>query len=196
MGDVRKIGSWNVRTLYEKGKYENLVKEAGTKEIDILGVCEHRWAETGTINGETHTFIYSGGNRHEHGVGILLNKKLTKYVKGKWLVSPRNMLIKLNAQPFDIAIIQTYAPTTSYSDEDIEAHYDEIEMMLKEVASTDVLVVMGDFNAKVGKGKEEDIIGEFGLGERNERGDRLAHFCIENDLSVVNTFPQKPARKL
>ena len=55
---------------------------------------------------------------------------------------------------------------------------------------------MGDKNAKIGKGKVEDVVGEYGLGERNERGDRLIQFCQENNLIVANTFYQHPNRHL
>ena len=71
-----------------------------------------------------------------------------------------------------------------------------MQMMIKNVKSTEVLIIMGDFNAKVGRGKEGDIVGKFGLGERNDRGERLIQFCVENDLMVANTFFQKPNRKL
>ena len=82
----------------------------------------------------------------------MLKTSLEKHILGYWPVSERNIMIKLKAKPFDISIIQTYAPTSTHSDEETEAHYEEIAMMLKEVKSTDVLVVMGDLNAKVGKG--------------------------------------------
>ena len=66
----------------------------------------------------------------------------------------------------------------------------------KNVASTDVMVVMGDMNAKIGKGSVDRYVGEFGLGERNDSGDRLLEFCIEKDLFVANTHFQQPARRL
>ena len=55
---------------------------------------------------------------------------------------------------------------------------------------------MGDYNDKVGKGKKEDTVGYFGLGTRNERGERLIKFCEENNLCIANTFFQQPARRL
>ena len=60
--------------------------------------------------------------------------------------------------------------------------------------STDVLIVMGDFNAKVGDQKYGEIIGNFGLGDRNESGTRLLHFCEEHSLSIANTYFQLPER--
>ena len=62
--------------------------------------------------------------------------------------------------------------------------------------STDVLTVLGDFNAKIGKGAYQDIIGPYSLGERNSRGDRLQCFCLENDLIIANTYYEHPDRPL
>ena len=102
-----KIGSWNVRTLYMQGKLDNLIKESKDMNLDILGVSETRWTGEGTIKYDSHTFIYSGGNDHQHGVGILCKANIAQYVMGIWTVSSRNMLINLRAKPFDISIIQT-----------------------------------------------------------------------------------------
>ena len=105
-------------------------------------------------------------------------------------------MLKLKAKPFNIAIIQTYAPTSSHTDEEIEEHYEEIDKMLKEVKSTDVLFIIGDFNAKIGDNKYENIVGKYGLGERNSRGERLLQFCIEKNLIIANTTFQHPKRLL
>ena len=66
-----------------------------------------------------------------------------------------------------------YAPTSDYSDEQVEKHYDQIDEMLKHCKSTEVVIVIGDWNAKVEEGKDGKIVVQYGLGHRNERGDRL-----------------------
>ena len=191
-----KIGTWNVRTLTQLGKLENLRQETESMDIDILGISEARYCGEGIEPLGNYNFIFSGGKQHENGVGFMIKSSMEKHVMGHWPVSERNILLKLRAKPFNISIIQTYAPTCSHSDEEIEAHYQEIEMMLKEVKSTDVLIILGDFNAKIGKESFENITGNFGLGKRNERGDRLIQFCIENNMIVSNTFFQQPKRLL
>ena len=125
-----KIGTWNVRTLNQFGKIENLKQEAEHLDIDILGISETRYKEEGTVRLDGYTFIYSGGNEHQHGVGFLVKSSVEKCILGFWPVSSRNIMLKVKAKPFDIAIIQTYAPTSSYSDEEIEEHYEEINTML------------------------------------------------------------------
>ena len=194
--ETLKTGTWNVRTVNILGKLENLREEVEALNLDILGLSETRYIGEGTVNLEGYTYIYSGGSQHEYGVGFMIKSSLEKYVLGHWPVSDRNIMIKLKAKPFDITMIQTYAPTTTHSEEEVEAYYEENAMMLKEVKSTDVLVVMGDFNAKIGKGTYQHIVGNFGLGKRNTRGDRLVQFCLEHDLVIANTYFQNPKRLL
>ena len=191
-----KIGTWNVRTLNQLGKIENLQKEVENLEMDILGISETRYTGEGKVRLSGYTFIYSGGEEHQHGVAFMVKSSIEKNILGFWPVSNRNIMLKLKAKPFDIAIIQTYAPTTSHDDEAIERHYQEIDKMTKEVKSTDVLIILGDFNAKIGKGAYQDLIGPHGLGKRNSRGDRLQCFCLEKDLIIANTYYQHPNRLL
>ena len=137
-----------MRTLYQRGKLDNLIKEATEMNLDILGVAEHRWTDEGTIKGKENEFIYSGGSLHQHGVGFLIKNSMTKYIMGSWAVSERNIMIKVRAKPFNMAFIQTYAPTTEYSDVDAEIYYEELQKVIKEVKSSEILIIMGDFNAK------------------------------------------------
>ena len=178
------------------GKLENLEREAKSMQVDILGLAETRYTEDGRIPMDNYIYIYSGGAEHHNGVGFVVKKSLEKHILGYWALSERNMMLKIRAKPFNIAIIQTYAPTTSHNDEEAEVHYEEIQRMLKQVKSTDVLIVMGDFNAKIGVEAYQDTVGKFGLGKRNERVERLLQFCIENNLIVSNTFFQHPKRLL
>ena len=127
---------------------------------------------------------------------MIINKKYTKAIMGFLPISRRVMVVKIEGKPFNLAIIQAYAPTAEHSEDDIEEFYEDLEKACKQVASTDIMVVMGDMNAKIGKGSVDRYVGEFGLGDRNDSGDRLLEFCIEKDLYVANTHFQQPARRL
>ena len=190
------LGTWNVRTLHAVGKLENASKEMESHKIGILGVGEMRWTGSGCIKKDSYMVLYSGGEQHTEGVGMIISKKYTKAVMGFLPISRRVMVVKIEGKPFNLAIIQAYAPTADHSEEDIEEFYEDLEKACKHVASTDVMVVMGDMNAKIGKGSVDRYVGEFGLGERNDSGDRLLEFCIEKDLFVANTHFQQPARRL
>ena len=70
-----KIATWNVRTMYQAGKLENIVLETKRMGIDIMGVAEVRWLQSGKIVCNYHTLIYSGHKKyHKHGVDLLLSK--------------------------------------------------------------------------------------------------------------------------
>ena len=73
--------------------------------------------------------------------------------------------------------------------------YEEIEKAIKIVKSDEVLIVMGDWNAKVGDEPIPGVMGRFGLGNQKERGQRLQQFCMENRLVIANTFFQQSARR-
>lgn len=95
-----------------------------------------------------------------------------------------------------INIIQVYAPIADKSDEDVEEFYQQIQEIMRGTKNIDINIIMGELNAKIGKGRFENIIGEYGLGDRNERGDRLLQFYQEKSLVVTNTWFKLPPRRL
>lgn len=189
-----RIGTWNVRTLLPKGKLDNVKREMDRLNVNILGLSETRWTGSNLIKSAEHTLIFSGGNEHERGVGILL-KNESKSVKGYWPISDRVILVKMRSAPFDLNIIQVYAPTSASSEEDIEAFYDNLEKAKQQCKSQEIVIIMGDFNAKVGSKQVEDIVGPHGLGEQNERGEKLVEWAQTNDLVITNTMFTQPIRR-
>ena len=76
-------------------------------------------------------FIYSGGEESRHGVGILLNSKVSKNLKGYWKINERLVMCKIEAKPFNITIIQCYAPTTDHPEKEVEEFYSQIKEAFK-----------------------------------------------------------------
>ena len=193
--DNLRIGTWNVRTMYQAGKFENVKAEMNRCHIDVLGISEVRWLQSGKIISDDITMVYSGSiSNHEYGVGILLNKKIAASLMGYYAISERVILVKLNGHPFNIAIIQVYAPTASSTEEQIEQFYNDLDKAKEQCKSQEVLIVMGDMNAKIGHGTDESAVGPHGLGQRNERGDKFAEWCEQHDQ--VNTWYKKHPRHL
>ncbi|GFN91316.1 reverse transcriptase [Plakobranchus ocellatus] len=89
-----KIATWNVRTMLQKGKLDNIKLEMERMKIDILGLSEVRWQGAGVITSGNYKIFYSGGTTHERGVGIILDKEIGKAVKGYWTLSDRIILLK------------------------------------------------------------------------------------------------------
>jgi endonuclease/exonuclease/phosphatase family metal-dependent hydrolase len=92
--------------------------------------------------------------------------------------------------------VQVYAPTTSAEAADIEDFYNDLQAALNETPKRDVLIIMGDWNAKIGKGEEPGTVGRHGLGNRNESGERVLEFCEEIALFLTNTYFELSERRL
>ncbi len=160
-----------------------------------------RWSGKGhfTTDGG-HTVYYSGSDKGgSKGVAFIADKITSKFVLGYNPVSDRIITIRLSAKPINVSLIQAYAPTTTASDEDMELFYSQLQDAMDDLPKKDVILIIGDFNAKIGKGiqheSEAQVIGDHGLGSRNERGNQLIDFCMTNNLFVANTmFSQHPRR--
>ena len=194
--DCIRVGTWNVRTMNQSGKFEEVEKEVKRLKMSICGLSEVRWIGAGEAKGESSTFYYSGGDRHERGVGIMVTKEVEKSVLGYWAVSERVIMMKVKGHPFNMNFIQVYAPTTESSEEEVDEFYEELEEAWIQCKSQEVTLVMGDFNAKVGKGRFENVVGPYGLGDRNYRGERLISWSDANNLLLVNTWFRKHQRHL
>ena len=118
--------------------------------LDILEIAETHWTEERKIIQENHTMIYSGGEKHRNGVGIAMKNTVAKSMMGFWAISDRVIMMKLEAKPFNINVMQVYAPTQDHDGEEIEKFYQEIQNGIKYAKSNEVICIMGDLNAKVG----------------------------------------------
>ena len=107
--------------------------------------------------------------------------------------------MRLRATPFNISIVQAYAPTSDYSDEAIEDFYSQLQEVLVKIPKKDFLVVQGDWNAKIGSDAHKDWVGVCGAhanAQTNKRVLRLLEFASSNGLLVTNTFgPHKNSRR-
>ena len=96
--------------------------------------------------------------------------------------------VHLEGKPFNITVIQVYAPTSNAEEAEVERFYEDLQDLLELTPKKDVLFITGDWNAKVGSQETPGVRGKFGLGMRNEAGQRLIEFCQENGLVVFSTF--------
>ena len=118
---------------------------------------------------------------------IFRNKCTNSHLQYR-LVSDRIMVARIKASPVNILLVQAYAPCEDDDDDVKERFYDSLDQTIAENQKRrECLIVMGDFNGKVGMGKDDDIVGPYGLGERNENGQYLTDFCRRHDLFVTNT---------
>ena len=103
---------------------------------------------------------------------------------------------RFQGKPFNIIVIQVYAPTSNAEEAEVERFYEDLQDLLELTPQKDVLFIIGDWNAKVGSQQTPGVTGKFHLGMRNEAGQRLIEFCKENALVIANTPFQQYKRRL
>ena len=96
--------------------------------------------------------------------------------------------VRLQGKPFNITVIQAYAPTSNTEETEVGRFYEDLQDLLELTPKKDVLFIIGDWNAKVGSQEIPEVTVKFGLGVRNEAGQRLMEFCQENTLVKANTL--------
>jgi len=199
--ESRFIGCWNVRTMYSVGKAAQFVREMKQNHCEILGISEVRWTGFGRIELNTgESCIFSGreDNIHRAGVGLMMSKEASKALMEWKPVNKRIITARLFSKYIKTSVIQVYAPTEDAEEEDKENFYEQLQATFNQLPTHYVKLIMGDLNAKVGADPSGfgDIMGNHGVGERNDNGLLLLSFCEFNNLVVTGTiFPHRAIHK-
>ena len=112
------------------------------------------------------------------------------------LKNDRMISVRFQGKPFNITVIQVYVPTSNTDEAEVERFYEDLQDILELTLKNDVLFIIGDWNAKVGRQEIRGVTGKFGLGVQNKAWQRLAEFCQENTLVIANTLFQQHKRRL
>ena len=104
--------------------------------------------------------------------------------------------VRFQGKPFNITVVHVYAPTSNSEEAEVEQFCEDLQDLLEITPKKDVLFIIGDWDAKVGNQEVPGVTGKFGLGIRNEAGQRLIEFCQENALVIANTLFQQHKRRL
>ena len=107
----------------------------------------------------------------------MVNKTVRNAVLECDLKNDRMISVRLQGKPFNITVIQVYVPTSNAEETEVERFYEDLQDLLEQTAKKDVLFIIGDWNAKVGSQETPGTTGKFGLGMRNEAGQRLIGFA-------------------
>ena len=149
------------------------------------------------LNSDDHYIYYCGQESlRRNGVAIIVNKRVQNAVLGCNLKNERMILVRFQGKPFNITVIQVYAPTSNAEEAEVGWFYEDLQDLLELTTPKDVLFVIGDWNAKVGSQEIPGVTGKFGLGVQNEAGQGLIYFCQENALVIANTLFQQHKRRL
>ena len=197
-----RIGLWNIRTMLEASRLSQVLKEMLEYKLDLLGLCETRWSGSGELTTTTgELLIYSGRTdeeKHEYGVGLILSKAMRKSLIEWPAVSERIITARLNTRLRKLTIVQCYAPTNVATNEEKEAFYGLLETTLQHIIQSDIVILMGDLNAKIGEDNLglKNVMGRHGMGVRNENGEMFIDLCMNYNLVIGGSlFPHKDIHK-
>ena len=106
------------------------------------------------------------------------------------------ILVSFQGKPFNITVIQVYAPTTNAKEAEVKWLYEDLQDLLELTPKKTVIFIIGDWNAKVQSQEISGVTGSFGLWVQNEGRKRLIAFCQKNALVIANTLFQQHKRRL
>ena len=170
-----------------QGKLEVVKQEMARVNVDILGISKLKWTGMGEFNSDDHYIYYCGQESLR-----MVNKRVQNAILGCNLKNDRMISVRFQGKPFNITVIQLYAPTSNT--EEAEQFYEDLQDLLELTPNKNVLFIIGDWNSNVGIQNIPGVAGKFGLGVQNEAGQRLTEFCQENALVIANTLFQQHKR--
>ena len=150
----------------------------------------------GDFNPDDHYIYYRGQESlRRNGVAIMVNKRVRNAVLGCSLKNDR-MICSFPRQTIQYHGNPSLCPTSNAEETEVERFYEDLQDLVELTPKKEVLFIIGDWNAKVGSQETLGVTGKFGLGIRNEAGQRLIEFCQENTLVIGNTLFQQHKRRL
>ena len=180
-----------------QGKLGVVKQEMVRGKVDILGISELKWTGMGEFNSDDHYIYYCGQESlRRNGIAITINKRVQNAVLRCNLKNDRMISVCSQGKPFNITVIQVYAPTSNAEEAEVEQFYEDLQELLELTPPKYALFIIGDWNAKVGSQETPRVTGKFGLGMQNEAGQRLIEFCQDNALVTANTLFQQHKRGL
>ena len=145
--------------------------------VNILGISELKWTGMGEFNSDGHDIYYSGQESlRRNEVAIMVYRRVQNAVLTCNLKNDRMISLCFQGKPFNIMVIQAYAPASNAKEAKVEWFYEDLQDLLELTPKKDVLFIIGAWNAKVGSQETSGVTDKFGLGVQNEAGQRLTEF--------------------
>ena len=133
-----------------QGKSEVVKQEMATVNINIPGISELKWTGMGEFNSDDHYIYYCGQESlRRNGISIIVNKRVQHAVLGCSLKNDRMISVRFQGKPFNITVIQVYAPNSNAEEAEVERFYEDLQDLLELTPPKDVLFIIADSNAKV-----------------------------------------------
>ncbi|KAK3538824.1 hypothetical protein QTP86_015948 [Hemibagrus guttatus] len=164
------------------------------RKVDILCVQETRWkGSKARIIGAGFKLFYYGVDSKRNGVGVVLKEEFVRNVLEVKRVSDRVMSLKLEIEGVMLNVVSGYYPQVGCELEEKERFWSELDEVMESIPTGERVVIGADFNGHVGEGNagDEEVMGKFGVKERNLEGQIVVDFAKRMDMAVVNTYFQK-----
>ncbi|KAK3508911.1 hypothetical protein QTP70_013722 [Hemibagrus guttatus] len=164
------------------------------RKVDILCVQETRWKGSKARSiGAGFKLFYYGVDSKRNGVGVVLKEEFVRNVLEVKRVSDRVMSLKLEIEGVMLNVVSGYAPQVGCELGEKERFWSELDEVMESIPTGERVVIGADFNGNVGEGNtgDEEVMGKFGVMERNLEGQMVVDFAKRMDMGVVNTYFQK-----
>lgn len=187
------IGTWNVRGIYEEGSVENVIKEIKKYDMGIVALQETHLTGYGIQEVDDHILFKSGSQSRRFGTGFIVGPELKETVMKFQNISDRICGIRLRGQEKNLYILNIHAPTEEKEEEVKNEFYEEMDRIIDKIPKRDVIIVVGDANAKVGREEiYREVTGGFSKHERsNDNGLRLIELALERNMKIMSTHFQR-----
>ena len=137
-----------------QGKLEVVKQEMARVNVDILGISELKWTAMGEFNSDDHYIYYCGQKSlRRNGVASMVNKRVRNAVLGCNLKNDRMISVRFQGKPFNITVIQVYAPTSKAEEAEVERFYEDLQDLLELTPPKDFLFIIGGLECKSRKSK-------------------------------------------
>ena len=192
----------NTRTLKTPHKQIELCALAKEYKLAVIGIQEHRIVHNDNSQfqyenlPEGFQLVTASASRNSvgaavGGIGVLLSASAKKALLSIRYISTRTLQVTFSGNP-KTSIIVTYAPTNVFDDEEVKSYYHQLTAATKSVPAHNVLIVAGDFNARIGLDNAKFAYHT----STNRNGEFLHEYVQENDLVITNTTFKKKTSKL
>jgi endonuclease/exonuclease/phosphatase family metal-dependent hydrolase len=185
-----RLGTWNVRTMLPPGKMSETAREMRRYKIEILAIQETRWSGKGKIDKTNYTLYYAGEKKQgKNGTAFLVGGGIRNKIMQYEAVDGRISWIRIENKQANITIINAYAPTENSKEEEKTKFYDKLEKVCEKVKRNDILMIVGDFNAKIGKEeRNEGVAGKETIHDTtNDNGAKICDLAAATNTFIVST---------
>ena len=179
-----------------QGKLEVVKQEMARVNVDILGISELKWTGMGEFNSDDHYIYYCGQESlRRNGVAIMVNKRVRNAVLGCNLINDRMISICFQGKPFNITVVQVYAPTSNTEEAEVEQFCEDLQDFLELTPKKRCPFHYRGLECKNRKSRNIWSNRQIWPWSKNEAGQRIIEFCQENALVIANTLFQKKQEK-